>query len=466
MHKIKTTLKFSSSFRTLSLISTFILFQFVLPQNAKSQERIIDQVVAVIGSEVIFESDVQKQYMQAKVQGVKSQTGDLLCEVFENLLTQQLMINQAKIDSIEVTDAEVEMQLNQRLNYFVSQFGSEDKMVEYFNMSIPEIKEDNRDAIRNEMLKQRVESEITQNIKVTPSEIKQFLNNLPEDSIPLIPGEIEAQQIMMYPPHDEQSIFMVKEKLLELRQRVLNGESFATLAILYSEDPGSAYKGGELGYVNRGELDPIYANEAFNLKPGTVSKIVESSFGYHIIQLIDKQGDRINTRHILLKPKVTAQDEAKILAKLDSLSQLIRQDSVTFDKAARRYSQDENTRLNGGLLINPNMGNTKFQLSDFPTTEYYIIKDLEVGKISKPFKSYDEKGSPVYKIIYIKSKTAPHKATFEQDYNLLENLTAVSKRQQAFEDWVDIKMKDASISIIDSYKKCTFINKNWLLYAK
>ncbi|HBH49243.1 MAG TPA: peptidylprolyl isomerase, partial [Bacteroidales bacterium] len=285
-------------------------------------------------------------------------------------------------------------------------------------------------------------------------------NKLHKDSIPYIDSEIEISQIVIYPRSDENAVFEVKEKLLKLRERVLNGESFSTLAVLYSEGP-SASRGGDIGWAAKTDLDPAYTKAALALKKNQVSKIVESSFGFHIIQLLDKTEDRIKTRHILMKPKVSYEAKEKANRHLDSLARVIRLDSISFERAALYFSMDEDTRMNGGVRVNPQTQTTKFRVDEFPTSEYYIIRNLTEGKISDPFESTDDKGKTVYKIIQLKSRSEPHLANLTQDYTLLKNMALQEKQTRVVNKWVQEKARDTYIRLEAPYKDCSFNIDAW-----
>lgn len=424
--------------------------------HAYSQPYIADKIVAVVGKSTILYSDIEEQYLQYKAQ---NQTVDR-CEILEELLAQKLLVTYAEIDSIEVTDGEVELELEQRMTYFINQIGSEEKLVEYFNKSVLEIKADMRDMVREQLLMNRMQNEIVKNISVTPKEVKEFYNSLNPDSIPLIESEVELNQIVRYPKSSEDEIYEVRKKLLEIRERIMNGESFETLAVLYSEGP-SATRGGDIGWAAKSELDPAYAKAAFSLKKNHVSKIVESSFGFHIIQLLDKTEDRIKTRHILMKPKISYDEKQKVLNKLDSLARNIRLDSIKFETAAMYISQDEDTRLNGGQRVNPKTMNTKFQVDEFSGKEYYVIRNLKVGEISDPFEAEDDKGKTVYKIVKLQSRTEPHRANLKQDFDLAKNMAIADKRGKMVDNWITQNLKDVYFRIEDPYKDCDFRIKSW-----
>ncbi|MEA3445988.1 MAG: peptidylprolyl isomerase, partial [Bacteroidota bacterium] len=367
----------------------FVALSCILQINAIAQGEVIDKILAVVGDNIILKSDVEKQYLQLIAQGYDTY-GDLKCEIFEDLLFQKLLVNQAYHDSIEVTDNDVDQRVNARLGMIINQAGSEAALEEYFNKSMPEIKADLRNLLREQLLTQKMREKITEDIKVTPSEVRKYYKQIPEDSLPLINAEMEIAQIVREPKITDTQIQEVKDKLNEYIERVKSGSKFSTLAIMYSEDPGSAKNGGELGYVSRNDLVPEFAAVAFNLKEkDEVSRIVESDFGFHVIQLIDRKGERISVRHILLSPKVDPMEKVKTMNFLDSIATLIRLDSLTFSEAARRFSSDEDSRLNGGLMINPNTGNARFEADEIDHYTYYAIKDMKIGEISKPIEIRD-----------------------------------------------------------------------------
>ncbi len=437
----------------------FILF-YSLIFTAANAQKMVDQIVAVVGDKIILQSDIENQYLQLRAQGI-SGSADMKCDILNNFLTQKLLVNQAEIDSVVIPETQVEMELNQRLDYFVNQIGSQEKLEEYFNKSMLEIKEDFREIVREQLITQQMQRNIVGEVSVTPSEVKEFYRSLPKDSIPYINSKVEVSQILRYPPYGDQAIYDVKQRLLELRKRIMNGEDFATLAILYSEGP-SAPKGGDIGYMGKGELDPAYAKAAFSLKEGGISTIVESNFGYHIIQLIDRKGDKVHTRHILMKPKISPQAILETKNKLDSIATLVREDSMTFDIAAKRFSQDKNTFMNGGVVVNPQTGDTKFEMDDFSPEEYRAIRNLNVGEISQPFETVDENGKKVYKIVLLRSRTEPHRANLKEDYIYLQDMTIANKKGKILEDWIADKRKGTYISIDDSFKNCPFLKSGWI----
>ncbi len=441
-------------------LSALFFFSFL---GVSAQGFIVDRVVAVVGDFTILQSDIEQQYLQYRAQGYTMP--DMKCLIFKEFLEEKLLLNQAKIDSIEISESNVEMQLDQRLNYFISQIGSQKELEEYFNKTTLQIKDDFREMIRNQMLTQKMQQEITGTVKITPSEVKAYYNSIPKDSIPNIDAKVEMEQIVVYPKLSEDAVFEVREKLLDLRKRIMEGESFETLAILYSSD-GSASNGGEIGYMAKGELDSEYAKAAFSLRKGQVSKIVESQFGYHLIQLIDRKDDRINTRHILMNPRITPDARKRATSRLDSILVLIRADSLEFGMAARVYSEDKNTNMNKGLLVNPNDNSAFFELKQLDSKDYLVVRDLKIGEISNPYESIDENGKPLYKIVRLKSKTDPHKANMKQDYTLLQDMALADKKQRVVEDWIREKQGETFFHIDDSMRECDFLKKGWLELKK
>lgn len=445
--------------RIAGIIIISVLF-FSPVKRAWAQPQMIDRVVAIVGDFTILQSEIENQYLQYRAQGVNFP--NMRCFILKDFLEQKLLLNQAKIDSIEISASSVELQLEQRLNYFIAQIGSEEEMEEYFGKSMLQIREDLREVLREQLITQQMQAKITGDVTTTPSEVKNYYNNLPPDSIPYIDALVEVQQVMIYPPLGEESVFQVKERLLELRKRIMEGESFETLAILYSEGP-SASNGGDIGYMGRGELDPEYAKEAFSLKKGMVSKIIESEFGFHIIQLIDRKDDRVRTRHIIMKPKVGMDARQKALSRLDSIADYIRKDSLSFDQAARFYSEDKNTAVNNGLMVNPNDNSSKFELKQLETKDYLVARDLKVGEISDPFESVDENGKVVYKILKLKSRTDPHRANLKQDYMLIQSMALNDKKSRVIKEWIQEKQKETYYRIDPAFENCEFFQDAWTM---
>ncbi|UBM63203.1 peptidylprolyl isomerase [Candidatus Sulfidibacterium hydrothermale] len=429
--------------------------------NRVPKGKILDEVVAVVGNKLILKSDIENQYMNYRMQGaIQGTAEDMKCEILESLLYQRLMVAQAEVDSITVDESQVNAELERRLSGFINQFGSQEKLEKYYGKSISQIKAEIHDIVKDQMLAQQVQQKIISNITVTPSEIRQYFNSLPKDSIPMIKTEYVIRQIVREPPVNLAEKLRVKKELLQLRKRILNGESFSTLAILYSQDPGSAKNGGELGFYGRGQLYPAFEAAAYKLKPGEISGVVETKAGYHIIQMIARKGDYIDVRHILLIPKVSAQDLQKAKMKLDTIVQEIRSDSITFDEAVEKYSQGPN-KNNGGYLLNPQTGGTEFEGEQLDPQVSFIVDKMKPGEISNPVPFKTEDGKDAYRLLYLEKRIPPHKANLKQDYPKIEQWALQDKQRKAIDKWINEKARQTYIRIIPEYRSCHF-RHHWL----
>lgn len=433
----------------------------ITPGNAQNSgdKILLDKVVAVVGSNVILYSEIENEYMQSQLQGTAKGFSSR-CAIMEELMFQKLLLDQAEIDSITVTDKQVESELDRRLRYFISQIGSKEKLEEYFKKSILEIKEDLRDKIEDYLLIQNVQSKLTQDIKITPSEVSDFFNSIPPDSLPFVESQLELLVIVKKPAIGNDEIEIVKEKLNSIRNRVLKGEDFSTLANLYSEDPGSMTKGGELGFVGRGELFPEFEAAAFSLKAKEISPIVKTEKGYHIIQMIERRGEYINVRHILIIPKPSVTELSKSKKELENIVALISMDSITFERAASKYSDDP-SKLNGGKMVNPYTGETKFTPEDMDQTLFFAVDKLKIGEQSAILPFNDEDGNQAYRVILVKSRTEPHKANLKDDYPQIQNMALAFKQNKAISKWIGSKTKNTYIKIIDEFNDCK-LKYNWL----
>lgn len=428
-----------------------------------SQDNIIDQVVWVVGDEAILKSEVEEERLAALSER-RDIDGDPYCVIPEQLAIQKLFLNQAEIDSIEVDDSEIISRVDAQINFFIQQIGSEEKVEEYFNKTMTQIREKLRQNVRDGLTAQRVQQEIVGEIKVTPAEVRNYFNSLPYDSIPYIPTNVEVQIITKEPTVPQVEIDAVKAKLREFTERVNSGEtSFSTLALLYSEDPGSRVRGGELGFMGRGQLLPEFANVAFNLQdPNKVSKIVETEYGYHIIQLIEKRGDRINCRHILLRPHVPTEAIDSSLVGLDSIADNIRNNKYTFEQAALYISDDKDTRLNNGLMPNPYDNTSKFQMQQLPQEIAKVVDGLNVGEISDPFTMLDDNGKEVCAIVKLKTKIEGHKATISEDYQRLKDLVTAKMGEEKLKEWIKEKLKTTYVRIDPEWRNCDFKYEGWV----
>ena len=430
---------------------------------AVAQNNIAEEVVWVVGDEPIYKSQVEEQYNQLKYEKTDI-PGDPYCVIPEQLAIDKLFLHQAVIDTITVEDNTVAKEVNSRINYFIESLGSKEKVEEYFRKSIPEMREQYQEIMKNQYIVQQVKESLTKDVKITPNDVRKYYNNLDKDSIPYIPMQVEAQIITIKPNIPQEEIEEVKSRLRDYAQRVNNGEAeFSTLAILYSQD-GSSARGGEIGFRGRTELMSEYANVAFNLTdPKKASRIVETDAGYHIIQLIEKRGDKVNTRHILLKPKVSDKELEAGINRLDSLRSDINEKKFTFEQAAQYVSQDKDTRNNQGIMYNEQTRSTKFQMSQLPQEVAKRVDKLEVGEISEPFIMIDEKtGREVVAIVKLKSRIDGHKATLSDDFEALKDMYELEAKNKIITDWVEKKIKSTYVYIEDGWRDCKFQHEGWL----
>ena len=425
----------------------------------------IDEVVWVVGDEAILRSDIEMARMQAEQEGVKWE-GDPDCRIPEQLAVQKLFLNQAALDSIEVTESEIMQGVDQQINAWIQMVGSKEKLEEYRKQSVAEMRSDLHDEFKNRELIQRMRRKLVENVKVTPADVREYFRDLPLDSVPMVPTTVEVQIITMQPRIPIEEINRVKDRLRDFTDRVQTGRtSFATLARLYSEDPGSGAQGGELGYTGRGMLDPNFAAVAFNLSdPKKVSKIVESEYGFHIIQLIDKRGDKINCRHILLKPRVSQSDIDSTLVHMKVLTEDLNNKKFTFDEAATMLSDDKDTKSNRGLMSNNSeSGRTsRFEMKDLPTEVARAVEKLDVDSVSEPFTMINARGKTVCAVVKLKSRTPAHKANMQEDFQVLSNVVLNRRKDETIRNWVKEKIKSTYVKMDDRYKNCDFEYEGWV----
>ena len=443
------------------------LWMFLLLSVATfGQNNVIDEVVWVVGDEAILKSDVESERLNAQYEGRKFD-GDPYCVIPEQLAVQKLFLHQAELDSIEVSEQEVLSRLEQQTNWLIDQIGSKEKMEEYYNKTSTQIREMLRENIRNGMTVQKMQQKIIGDIKIVPADVRRYFKNLPQDSIPYVPTQVEVQIVTLEPKIPQEEIERVKKALRDYTDQVNKGEiAFSTLARLYSEDDGTRRRGGELGFMGRGELVPEFANVAFNLQdPSKISKIVESEFGFHIIQLIEKRGDRINTRHILLKPKVEEKDLEASLLRLDSIAKDIRNAKFSFDEAATFISQDKDTRNNHGLMANPNSGTARFEMQELAQVSQEVAKTVEglnVGEISEPFTMINNKGKEICAIVKLKARIDGHKATITEDYQRLKSIVQSKLGDEKLHKWIVDKQKSTYVRINENWVTCDFKYPGWV----
>ena len=424
--------------------------EVVVPQSS-----VIDEVIWVVGDEPILKSDVEEMRMQGLAEGINF-GNDPDFSIPEQIAVQKLFLHQAEIDSIQVTESEIAQGVNQQINRWIEMAGSKEKLEEYRKQSINDMRSDLHDQFRDQQLIQKMKENLVKDVKVTPADVRAYFRNLPEDSIPFVPTEVEVEILVSAPRIKQAEINRVKDELRSFTDRVNKGETtFSTLARLYSEDPGSARQGGELGYVGRGILDPNFAAVAFNLTdPKKISKIVESEFGYHIIQLVDKRGDKINVRHILLKPKVSQDEIDAATHRLDSITNDIHAGKFTFEEAASYLSDDKDTRNNEGLMSNNTSSGmtSRFQMKDLPTEVARVVDTMKVNEISKPFEMINSKGKTVVAVVKLKSRTLGHKATITEDFQVMKDVVLNKEREKTIHDWVVDKIKHTYVRMLPQYR--------------
>jgi len=417
----------------------------------------IDKIEAVLGDEIILTSEIESQYLQYLSQG-NGKSNEIRCQIVEDLLFQKLLINQAKLDSLVVSDDEVEAEVSKRLSYFESQLGSVQKVEDYFGKSKVNIKLELGKVIKDQFMAQKMQTKLTSSLKVTPAEVKESYALLSDAEIPTMPTQVEVAQIVIKPEITDQQKDKIREKLNNFRDRVYKGEDFKMLATLYSDDPGSAIKGGELGFVNRGDLVPEFERSAFRLKEGEISKIVESQFGYHIVQLIERRGEQINVRHILIKTKVTATALHAAKLKMDSIAKEINEETITFDQAVSKYSDDEN-KSNGGLLLNPNTMSTSHTLEDMAPALRLVVEKLKETQVSFPAVIQMQDENKAYRILRLNKRTEQHKANLVDDFAKIKEYSINAKKQVTLEKWTSKTIAKTYIKLSDELTKCELAKK-------
>lgn len=426
-------------------------------------QNVVDEVVWVIGDEAILRSDVEQMRLQAAQEGIRFK-GDPDCAIPEQIAVQKLFLHQAAIDSIEVSESEIASGIDQQIEAWIQMAGSREKLEEYKRQTVSQMRSQLHDEYRDRLMVQKMRMKLVEDIKVTPSEVRRYFKDIPQDSLPFVPTEVEVQIVTQTPRIAIEEINRVKDQLREFTDRINRGEtSFATLARLYSQD-GSARNGGELGYTGRGQWVPEFANVAFNLTdPKKVSKIVETEFGFHIIQLIDKRGDKVNARHILLKPEVSDSAIARGIARLDSIADDIRAQKFTFEEAATYGSDDKDTRSNRGLMFNTvEDGRTsRFRMQDLPQDIARVVDTMQVGQVSRAFQMVNERGKTVCAIVKLKNRIEGHKANISEDFQVLKNVVLNRLREEKIQKWVTDKVKGTYVRINDDYSDCEFEYQGW-----
>jgi peptidyl-prolyl cis-trans isomerase SurA len=441
-----------------------VLMILFLPGLIASSQKLVESVAAIVGNEVIYLSDLENTIADMRRNGDKTPVDELRCSVLREMLISKLFLDQSRIDSITVADDAVEGELNMRMNDAIRRAGSEEALVSFFRKSMLEIRRDIKKNLLEQEVVREVQSKIAGDLSVTPAALKRYFASLPKDSLPVIPAKYRISIVQVDPPSNEDNKAEARQKLLDIRSKILAGQSFNVEAIMYSEDPGSAKNGGEVGFMTRGELEKEYADVAFSLTKNTVSRIVETKVGFHIIQLIDRKGDMVNTRHILIRPKVKPEQAQQALTKLDSIAAQIRKDSLKFETAAMRYSSHKDSRINGGILVsnNPSDRNAWFTLEELNQEMYVKIREMKVGEISDAFKTTDESNNEVFRIVRLDNVLPAHAADLKDDYQTMYDAALVKERTKVFDKWVKNKIGITYIKVSDEFKGCEFLKDGWL----
>ncbi len=427
------------------------------------KRNVVDEVAWIVGDEPIFRSEIEDQYAQMRSEGT-SVAGDPYCVIPERIAVEKLYLHQAKIDTVEAPEGQVQGSVDKRLAFFINNFGSREKVEEYFRKPYAQLREQLLEVMRNNYIIEQVQHNLTKDVKATPNDVRKYFSTLPEDSIPYVPMQVEAQIISINPVIPAQEIEDVKARLRDYADRVNRGESeFSTLAIMNSED-GSAMQGGELGYQSRSSWVPEFANVAFNLNdPKKVSRIVETEYGYHIIQLIDKRGDQVNVRHILLTPKVNEKDLREATVRLDSLRKEIVAGKFPFEDAARYVSQDKDTKNNRGVMVNPQTGSPRFEMQELPPEVARRVEMMKPGDVSEAFIMKDTKrNKDIVAIVKLTSRVPGHKANLSDDYNMLKEMYEAKRKEEILKEWVERKIKDTYVKIADGWQNCEFEYEGWI----
>lgn len=447
--------------RTFKKIACMIMFA-VLPAVGWTQGGgvPVDGIIAVIGKEIIMQSDLEKHYIDYASQfKTVEDPFETKCFILETLVFNKLMVNQADLDSIEVSDEEVDYRINTRMAYFLQQVGGDEKYIEnYFHKPMSQIKKEMREMMYEQALIEQVQYKITGNITITPSEVKQFAANISADSMPMVPTTFQFGEIVKIPPVSEEEVKAVKTRLNGYRERVLRGEKFAMLARLYSDDPGSASKGGDLGFVERGTLYPEFEAAAFNLKTGEISHVVKTQAGFHIIQMIERKGESIHVAHILIQPKPSTDEQVRAITYLDSIRSIVINEKLDITEAAKRFSEGP-SKDNGGLAVNPYTNSNSFDKQSLDETTFMTINKLIPGEYSECVPFVNEDGVMAYRLIYLKEKVAEHKANIVEDYDMIKNAALEEKKYNALQKWVVDKVKVTSIKLNEQYRDCDFVTK-------
>lgn len=441
------------------LITTFLLLSLII----NAQPQILDKVIAIIGKNPMLLSEVETALVQQKEKAKNDPNAR--CKSFEDLLFQKLLLSQADRDSVTVEDKEVDGELNRRINYYVGMLGSEEKFEQFYGKRISVFKDELRDDVKNQLKAQKMQQKVTGDLKLTPGEVRLYYNTIPNDSLPLINSEYEIGHIIRKPPINDETKIETRSLLETYRQRVINGESMSVLCALYSEDPGSAKNGGRYESVMRGQFVPEFEAVAFKLKAGEISEIFESTYGYHFIQLVARKGESVDVRHLLLSPKISQLDVLRAKNELDSVQKLISNGKISFNAAALKYSDDKETKQNGGLIVNPANNNTKWEIEELGQTDQnlvFMLDKMQVGEVTPVLQYAGQDTKQAWRIVYLKSRSEPHKANLKDDYAKILNMATFDKQKKIITDWIAKKSKTTYIKINSEFNSCK-LEYNWTI---
>ncbi len=441
------------------LIAVLFFSLTITINNCLAQKQLVDEIIAVVGNNIILKSEVEIQALQAQLQGIEED--DIECKVLDQMLLEKLFLAQAVVDSVTVSDDEVEMEIESRMQYYINLFeGDVSKMEEYYGKTILELKEELREEIKNQLLARRMQSQVTGDIQTTPAEVRAFFNSIPKDSIPYLNAEVELAELILKPIVTKQQKESTKAQLQKIKQQIVDGEkTFADLATIYSEDPGSKANGGDLGWFERGAMVPEFEGAVFKLKKGEISDLVETPYGFHIIKLEERRGAKVKARHILIKPQSSEKELETVKSRMDSLRNLVLIDSISFEAAVKEYSDDEVGKKTGGIIVNQYTGSSIFEMDQLEPEIYFAIEGLKVGEISEAMPHKMRDGTEVYRMITILQRTEPHLANLKDDYVKIKRIVEVQKKQEVMEDWIRKKAPKTYISLDEKYTDCSMVKK-------
>ncbi len=436
-----------------------IFIVVALFSNLKAQNGVVlDKIIAKIDNQILLKSELDLAYIQALSTQQEFKSEVTICKVLEQLMTNKLLLAKAEIDSIQMEDKMVDAQLDRRMEYFISQIGSKEKLEKQYGKSVKKLKDEMRKQVKEQLLVQKMQETITAKVKVTPAEVRKFYGSIPKDSLPFFSKELEVGQIVKYPKVSKVQKIVVRDRLNEIRKQIVdNGKDFAEIAAEVSEDPLSARDGGNLGFFKQGELVPEYEAAALKLKPGETSPVVESQFGFHIIQLIERRGNQFNSRHILLKPISSSTDNDVIVQELDSIRNLILSDSMSFEKAAKNNSDDKFTKETGGIMTDNESGSTKLVAERIDPALYFRLDTMKIGHISPPIPYRTDDGKEAFRIVYLKSVSLPHQATLKEDYQKIQFATIQEKKNKLINSWFNKTKSEVFIDLDPEYKDCEIL---------